>query len=429
MKRILILAYYFPPIGMGGTQRIAKFAQYLPQFGWQPTVVTVKQIAYWSTDETLLQNLRHVAIHRTGSLDPQRMLYKIQRGKKSKSRPLSGAATGRLHLVFNKILSFFLLPDSKILWKFHALQKVEDLFKVENFQAVLTTSPPHSVHLLGKAIAERYPIKWVADFRDGWAGGVVVHEPTFFHRFMNRKMQDAVVRRADALIAVSEGIRNTLEQSATANAAKCVLIPNGYDKSDFPARNRKLQNDIIVMCHSGTITKFSNPDLFLQSVKILLDKQPQWREKLKLHFVGFDATGRFRKQIDDNALNGVVEYFGYRSHGVALQFLMNADMLLLIAIGRNGDAFIPGKTLEYLGSQKPIFCITNIRDTQELLERASSLIVSSDSPAEIVAEKLLSMLDGKIGDKAVQPEFLDQFDRRNQTRQLAEILDRLTEMG
>ncbi|OGC00253.1 hypothetical protein A2V82_16880 [candidate division KSB1 bacterium RBG_16_48_16] len=309
------------------------------------------------------------------------------------------------------------------------MQKVEELFRAENFQAVLTSSPPHSVHLLGKAIAERYPVKWVADFRDGWAGGVVVHEPTVFHRFMNRKMQDAVVRKADAIIAVSKGIKSTLEQRAITIAAKCVLIPNGYDKCDFPAPNRDLQKETMVICHCGAVTKFSNPDLFLRSVKILLNEQPQWRKKLKLHFVGFDATGHFRKLIDDNGLAGVVEYFGYRSHSEALQFLMNADMLLLIAIGRRGDAFIPGKTFEYLGSQKPIFCITNIRDTEELLERAGSFIVSSDSPAETVAEKLSDMLNGRFAGKSVRPEFLDQFDRRNQTRRLAEILDRLTGMG
>ena len=113
LKKVLVLSYYFPPIGMGGTQRIAKFGKYLAEFGWEPTIITVLPISYWAIDETTLDELSHVRIIRTESLDPQRLLAKM--GKKQLAKV--GSGKGLAHFVNLKILPFFLLPDTKILWK------------------------------------------------------------------------------------------------------------------------------------------------------------------------------------------------------------------------------------------------------------------------------------------------------------------------
>ena len=130
MKKLLILTYYFPPLGLGGTQRVAKFVKYLPQFGWRPTVVTVKPIAYWALDESLMQDVKEARIIRTESLDPQRLLARLGRTTIQASAGEKRVGVGAT--INQKLLPFFLTPDSKILWRPFALRAVKKLLKNVN---------------------------------------------------------------------------------------------------------------------------------------------------------------------------------------------------------------------------------------------------------------------------------------------------------
>ena len=128
-----MLSYYFPPIGMGGTQRAAKFAKYLPEFGWEPTVVTVKPIAYWAQDPALLDEIQKVRILRTESFDPQRLMAKYRPLGKTRLRTKSYG--GFVTTLNEYIIPFFLLPDSKILWQHHAIKTVDKLLAYEKFDS------------------------------------------------------------------------------------------------------------------------------------------------------------------------------------------------------------------------------------------------------------------------------------------------------
>jgi len=151
-----MLSYYFPPLGMGGTQRSAKFARYLPEFGWEPTVLTVKPIAYWAEDASLLEEVAAIRLVRTGSLDPQRLLHLLKKGAgraapgAEKGAPAAGGMAAWLN---RKLLPWFLLPDSKILWRWHAARAAARLLHAGEFSAIWSTSPPHSTHLIARRLA------------------------------------------------------------------------------------------------------------------------------------------------------------------------------------------------------------------------------------------------------------------------------------
>jgi glycosyltransferase involved in cell wall biosynthesis len=426
MKRIIILAYYFPPLGMGGSQRPAKFAKYLPEFGWQPTVVTVKPLTYWAQDISLLKELSEISIIRTDSLDPQRLLERLL-GLKVNSRPASSQERqghGFLQKINEILLPFFLLPDSKILWRFHAIRAVSELLEKEKFDAIFTTSPPHSVHLIGKKLAKKFKLKWVADFRDSWVGGVVVHEPTPLQRWVNQVLQKTVLNSADAIISVSDGIQNELKKSIPNSREKFYLIPNGFDESDYPVAGDTSKDKRFVFCHCGSITKFSDPEPVLTALKLFKKKYPRLVDRVLFQFVGYDVLGDFTRHVQQAGLDDMISYMGYKPHHEALQYLVNADALLLIARGPKGATFIPGKTFEYLGALKPILALSNVADTIAVLQNTNlSVVLGLEDPSKI-ADEIAHFLQKDWKSSKTAHEKIQQFSRRNQAKQLASILDK-----
>ena len=421
MKKLLILTYYFPPLGLGGTQRIAKFVKYLPQFGWQPTVVTVKPIAYWALDESLMQDVKEARIVRTESLDPQRLLARFGR---TIIQPGAGEKRGGFGTLVNqKVLPFILTPDSKILWRSFALSAIDKLLAAEHFDALMTTSPPHSVHLIGRRIAQRYGIKWLADFRDSWAGSHVVHEPTARHFERNRKWQQQVIKSADAATCISPAILKSFEPNDLSH--KFHIIPNGYDPQDFKATESK-KNEFFTLCYSGTINRFADPEPFLDALVLLKKNNSDAYSKLIVQFVGYDTLGNFHEMVVRRNLDRV-EVVGHKPHAQSVAYLKNADALLLIAKARPEDTFIPGKTFEYFGAQKPIFAISNSAPTNDVLANASQAAVVSSFNAKDIYSRLREFLTSDMHSIRINKEYIQQFNRRTQTKQLSEILNLITQ--
>ncbi len=417
MKKVLILTYYFPPLGLGGTQRIAKFVKYLPSFGWQPTVVTVKPIAYWALDSSLEKNVKGVRIFRTESCDPQRLLARL--GKTRLHVSSAEKKGGWLAAVNQKVVPFFLVPDSKILWHPFAFKKIKKLLADEHFDALMTTSPPHSVHLLGRKAAKKFGLPWLADFRDGWAGSHIVYEPTRWHYRCNKRWQKRVVRSASAVVAASPGIDASL-QASSERLDKFHVITNGFDHDDFPVSINT--NAKYTLCYSGTINRFADPEPFLDAL-VLLNNRTDLREKLAVEFVGLDTIGGFAEMVKNRQLGDIVTVVGQKDHVEAVKHLASADALLLIARARDEDTFIPGKTFEYLGARKPIFSVSTSRCTNALLkDYAAAHTIESFDPEKIYSA-LVEFLNTNWDLNTSDAGFVDQFNRRQQTKELAQILN------
>lgn len=414
--KVLILTYYYPPLGLGGAQRVAKFVKYLPEFGWTPTVVTVKPIAYWATDRSLLLDVRDVRVLRTESLDPQRLLVRL--GKVSLRSQTGDRRVGIGSFINAKLLPFFLMPDSKILWRPFVLKTVRNLLAREKFDALMTSSPPHSVHLIGRRIAKKYGLPWLADFRDGWAGSHIVHEPTRRQYTHNVKLQNKVVADADAVVSVSPGIDRSLKKLSRA-PEKFYIVTNGFDPQDFQCALHK--NAQYTLCYSGTINKFADPMPFLDALVVLRDETPHTLARLRVQFVGYDTLGTLNNAVKCRGLAEYVDIIGHKDHLESVKYLVSADALLLIAKARETDTFIPGKTFEYIGACKPIFAISNSRDTNALLsDYASAYITNSFDPHRICLG-LQEFLRIKWNSRNINLS-LDQFNRRIQTKKLTEIL-------
>ena len=417
MKNVLILTYYFPPLGLGGTQRVAKFVKYLPDFGWRPIVVTVKPIAYWAMDRSLEQDVQAAKIIRTESLDPQRLLARIG---KTAVTVRAGERKSGVYFINQKLLPFLFVPDSKILWHPFVKKVARQLWTTEKIDALMTSSPPHSVHLVGRSIVRKYKLPWLVDFRDGWAGSHIVHEPTRWQLKRNQRLQKKTVAAADAVVAVSRGIKETLKNNSDSNS-RFHIIANGFDPDDFPVSSKPHAK--FTLCYSGTINKFAEPQPFLDALVLLRENDPAQFENLDVQFVGFDAIGDFSEQVSKRKLQKCVQVLGHKQHSDAVAYISNADALLLIAKSRDVDTFIPGKTFEYFGARKPILAISNSRYTNELLfqYKLAHVVDSFEAPKIYLA--LQEFFRKKWYSINVNSSFVDQFNRRRQTEQLAHILN------
>ncbi|NOZ57292.1 MAG: glycosyltransferase family 4 protein [Calditrichaeota bacterium] len=176
MKRVLILAYYAPPLGMGGTQRVAKFCEYLPEYGWQPVLLTVKDIAYYARDKELSRSLARTRVERTESLDPQRLVALLSRS------PTGVANVSTRQSRWVRLATSLLVPDAKVGWLPFAVLRGVQLVRSLRIHAVLVTSPPHSAQLGGWLIARATGVPWMADFRDRWCAGEFQPGTTRVHR-------------------------------------------------------------------------------------------------------------------------------------------------------------------------------------------------------------------------------------------------------
>ncbi|MFQ5675482.1 MAG: glycosyltransferase, partial [bacterium] len=366
----MILAYYFPPLGMGGTQRAAKFVKYLPEFDWRPFVITVKQVAYYATDTSLLKDISGASIFRCGSLDPQRLLAIYRKGG---TKRISSTGRNKTYRRLNRLLSWILIPDSKILWLPFAFVKALRLIWREEIDCFITTSPPHSVHLLGKALRWITGKPWIADFRDSWPGGNFQVEPTRIHTWLNLQMEKSVLLQADRLITVSSGQTAELARRDKAEqfSQKLATICNGFDPDDFPTGSI-VSGEEFTITYVGTVSDISPVDDFLTALAKFLAEPPVERTGVMVKFVGADLGG-LQAAIARNGLNDVVEHVGYLPHDQAVAQIVDSNLLLYCVASRARSAFIPGKTFEYMASGVPVLAISPLVEGIELLKKYTTV--------------------------------------------------------
>jgi len=418
-RKILFLAYYFPPLGMGGTQRVAKWSKYLSAAGWEVTVVTVKPIIYYEQDKSLLEELRDVKILRAGSLDPARLFYLL--GKKSGPSQAQQRGLGNL-------LYWFLLPDSRVLWAPFAAWRAWKEIRKHKIPFVLSSGPPHSAHLVGWLLSRLMNIRWVADFRDTWLLDEATQAPTVVHRFLHRKLERLITRQAHLLTAVSEGLLKKLEQTGERKAGTSFYIPNGYDPEDFPAATPQA-HERFELTFVGSISAYTIPQTFLLGFKHFVDTALLTPAEVRLNFVGADLTGEFLSWVKENDLESYLNWRGYVSHEEALASFQNADVLIYIVTAGVGDTIIPSKTFEYLAAKKPVLAIgEKIEGMRILLEHAACRYCAFHAIDDLARSLLAFYAEFHHHTLPAAPAHAEQFSRAFQAEQLAALLrnDRAT---
>lgn len=413
MRRVLFLAYYFPPLGMAGTQRVAKWCKYLTREGWQVSVVTVKAIAYYASDQSLLDELAETHIIRTGSLDPARLLY-LLRGKRA---PQNSGGAGRGNLLY-----WFLLPDPRILWIPFALWRAWREIRRQQIRFIVTSGPPHASHLAGWLLSRMCNIRWVSDFRDTWLREEFSQAPTKVHRLLQRAMERFILKNAHAVTAVSPGLAAQLQETGGRPEGTTHYIPHGYDHEDFAGQPRSSDGRFCVS-YVGALSHIQDPRPLLRGFRGFVQTAQLTPAEVKLQFVGADLTGNLHDWIVQHEAQAYVDLAGYLPHAAAVQEMRAADLLVFLANPGTGGTIIPSKTFEYLATGKPILVIgEKIEGAQFLLQHAHSRHCEFDAIDAIVRALLAFYKEFRVGAlPAVAPPPLE-FSRQQQAKRLAEIM-------
>lgn len=422
--RLLIIAYYFPPLGMGGTQRLAKWCKYFLQDGWAPTVITVKSIAYYAYDETLLEDLSGVEVIRTESLDPARLLFRLRGapatariGEESRTRSRAGAA----HSGKRNWIAWFFVPDSRILWMPFAIRQAMRLVRREKFEAIITSGPPHSSHFVGWLIKKTFGVTWLADFRDSWSGGDVQPEPTPLHRWLNHVMQKFILRRADIVTTVSPQLIDELKAHADSSSVAPHLVQNGYDPEDFAAPPPIEKKFAVALC--GSVTRIANPQTLIEGFRTFVEIAQLTPNEACLRFVGADLLGKVPAWVAENQLEPFVEITGYVEHAQAVAAMQKTAVLVYIAAPGTSLVTVGGKTYEYLAARRPVLCIGDPVEGMQLLMRHSRTRRCSFHAIDEIARALLAFYrEFASGELPPSPPAPEEFSRRSQAQQVLSLL-------
>ena len=421
-KKVLILAYYFPPLGMGGVQRITKFVKYIPLFGWKPYVLTVKEVEYLAKDPSLLKDaLSQAEIIRTGSFDPLRVwfiLKNIFKKRKDKDKPI------KAHLIRTfRRLSWLFFPDNKVGWIPLALMKGLSLCRREKIDLIFSSSPPPSLHLTGYLLKVLTGIPWIADFRDPWSGYKLESFPTPLHLFLKKRMERLIVNNADRVSTANPAITKELE-TRYPHSRKICLIDQGYDEEDF-GTSQSFSSEVFTIGYLGTLGPDCDPEPFFAALGELINQKMIPKEKVKFVHVGLPVGIDLEDLVEKYKLKEVVQQKGYLSHGEALSQMGKVSLLLLVTTDHPG--VFPAKIFEYLRLKKPILGLVPPKSeiAKFLTEMNVGEVVSLEDKKKI-KETLFFYFSNYHMEKLtlnVGEDKIKKFERKSLTLKLASLFD------
>ena len=418
--KVLIITYYWPPAGGSGVQRWLKFVKYLQNFDVEPIVYTVDNANYPKEDKTLLHEVpTHIKILKQPIWEPTNLLF--WKKKEAQKSDVSNA-------VNNGFLSFirgnFFIPDPKIFWVNSSVKFLHQYLKENKVEVVISTGPPHSMHLIAQKLKQKTNIKWIADFRDPWSNLYYNEEfkQLSFAKKKNEKLENSVFKNADCILTVSNSLKKEFDQKAT----RVEVITNGFD--DEVVTNTLITLDEkFSISYIGLLPKQSNPKLLFKVLSTLCAEDTDFKANLKLNFIG-DISEDVKKEIINYNLLENTNFIGYVSHKEAIAYQKKAQVLLLLIpnVAKSGG-ILTGKLFEYLTAKRPILAMgPETGDLSEILKNTSSgVVVDFDNDAKLTSEIRNLYQQYKTGDLQVNSKNIEQFHRKELTKSLSEIIKNL----
>ena len=440
MKRVLIITYYWPPSGGSGVQRWVKFAKYLPEEGWQPVIYTPENPELTAVDKTLSSEIPPVAEIIKRHITEPYGIYRKLMGKGSstdlKTLTSAGSSSDEVNPINGGMKSWkqklslfirgnFFIPDPRILWLHPSVRVLKEYLKGHPVDAIVTTGPPQSMHLIGLKLSRATGLPWIADFRDPWTKMFYFKHLGLSRRSEEKhhKLEKEVLDGATRIIAVSPMVQKDF-QAMTSTPVE--LITNGFDEEDFK-RGVEL-DEYFNITHTGLFASDGNPETLW---KVLADKcslDEEFRRFLRIRLVG-----KTDKEIIDSivsaGLGQNLKDFGYQSHEVAVREQLNASVLILpLRKEPEYEAVLPGKLFEYLASRRPILGIgqTEGAMAKVVRETGSGVVYDWDEEKKIKGWIDLCWDEFKNDELKDNMSDISKYSRRKLTKRLASLLNELT---
>ncbi len=432
MKRVLLITYYWPPSGGAGVQRVLKLVKYLRDFGWEPIVFTAQDAAYPILDETLLADVPEGTVEWKSEIWEPYEVYKRFIGQSKQEQVYSGFMNEEKGLSFTQKLSIwirgnFFIPDARAFWIRPATRFLRQQLAIHPVDAIISSGPPHSVHLIARNIHRENKTPWIADFRDPWTN-IDFYDQLMLTRWADQRhksLERKVVRDCSALTTVTWTWQ---QEFIDLGARSTSVITNGFDEEDFPAVPPKPEPGF-VFNYIGFLNDDRNSPVLWQAFGELCHEIPALREVLRFRFVGKADHVVFR-DLEKNGLLALTEKIDYVPHSEALHYLTRARfLLLLINDVPNAMGHVPGKTYEYLGARRPILCIgPEESDAAKVIGRAEAGEVCGFQNLEKMKRVILTWYQRYLqGETMTCSGNISPFTRKSAAGLMANVLHQVTQ--
>ncbi len=424
IKKLLIITYYWPPAGGPGVQRWLKFVKYLPDFDVQPIVFVPENPTYPIVDSNLVAEVSDKAIIlKTPIFEPYQLASFLSKNKSKKIS--SGIIPNQkkqsfLEKVMLWVRGNLFIPDARVFWVKPSVAYLEKYIRENEIDTIITSGPPHSLHLIGLELKQKMNLKWLADFRDPWTT-IGYHKSLRLSQYAAKKhkqLERQVLNTADTIIVTSKTTKAEFQALTT---KPIEVITNGFDveKVDKQSLDTKFS-----LAHIGSFLSERNPKIVWESLVELCAEIPDFKSHLEIKLIGA-ISQEVLETIEQFGLNLYLNNLGYVSHAEAVAHQRKSQVLLLIEINsEETKSILPGKLFEYMVSERPILAIgPKDSDFAEIITNTNSGVFFEYSEKaklkQTIQEYYNQFLVGKLQSHAVG---LQQYSRKNLTQQLVALL-------
>ena len=429
MKRVLVISYYWPPSGGSGVQRWVKFSKYLPSEGWQPVIYTPENPELTTTDYSLEEEIPQEAeIIKTHIFEPYGIYRTITGSKKKESQsevnPINAQKKTLKQKISMLIRGNLFIPDPRCMWISPSVKFLKKYLKEHPADIIISTGPPHSMHLIAKGVAQATGIPWIADFRDPWT-------KMFYFKHLglsswaekrHKALEKTVLDSADAIVAVSPLVQEEFQEMTSTPVH---LITNGYDEEDFDQVVE--QDGYFNITHTGLFASDGDPEALWAALAQKCREDKEFSEMLRIRLAGKNDKA-INSSIINAGLAANLRDIGYVSHQDAVREQKNASVLILpLRKEPEYKATIPGKLFEYLASRKPVLGIGQKDGAMaRILESSKAGVVSDWNEYADIYRYISNCWELFKADKLeAGTENIEKYTRKALTRDMAALMDSL----
>lgn len=429
-KKVLIITYYWPPSGGVGVQRWMHFSINLKKLGWEPIIYTPSNPQFDIQDEALEALVSDIRVIKRPIWEPFSIFHRLT-GKKNKGKVQQGLVLEKsskswLDHLFVWIRGNLFVPDPRVFWVRPSISFLQPFIKEEGINYVITTSPPHSMHLIGLGLKKRLPeVKWMADLRDAWSGWDILPKLyvssliLWFHRRMERN----VLENCDRVLTVGKGYAQEFRSKAKKELS-IEIIRNG-----MPAREGGRQTspdpDQFTIGYFGLLNELRDPDFLWDQLSGLCKEDERFAQRFRLRIGGIISDSIKSRIQQDNFLGSRTTFLGYLKHEEVFQEYNKCDLLLLLQNkSDNAKWVLPVKFFEYLSAKKPILCIApNEGELAEIIQSYEVGEVYSPTSGSEMGNFIKSVFAGSyVSNTAHFDQLLKENSRDQQANDLVAIL-------
>jgi glycosyltransferase involved in cell wall biosynthesis len=430
-KKVLIITYYWPPSGGSAVIRWVKFVKYLRQFNYEPVVYSPLNAQYPVIDDSFARDIpEDITILKKKIWEPYR-LFKWFTGRGKTENLLTGFTSETKKNKFrddisNWIRSNIFIPDARKFWIRPSVKFLSGYLSENTVETVITTGPPHSMHLIGLGLKKKLNIKWIADFRDPWTM-IDFYRTLLLTKCADKKhhrLEKEVLDRADQIIVVSETMKQEFSGLTSKNI---VVIPNGFDEDNI--KDVRIENDLkFSIVYTGIMNPAREPKKLWQVLTELINEDKNFAEDLDLLFIG-NIDYSVIENISTFSLNKYFSKIDFMAHDHVIQYQKKAQVLLLpLNDAPNARGIVTGKLFEYLAARRPIIAIGPADgDAAAIINDTKSGRIFDFNDSMNLKNHIKELYEKyKTGNLEVNSIQIEKFSRKNLTDELAKVITNLS---